>query len=75
MHRPAATSHAAEMTVRRGSRGHFSQLPSLRGGGLVGPERAFGPESRKKGNFRGGRVVKTLCFHHKGPGFDPWSEN
>ena len=40
MHRPAATSRAAEMTVRSGSRGHFS-LPSLRGGGLVGPERVI----------------------------------
>ena len=26
-------------------------------------------------NFRGGLVVRTPCFHCRGPGFDPWSGN
>ena len=25
--------------------------------------------------FSGGPVVKSLCFHCQGPGFNPWSEN
>ena len=25
--------------------------------------------------FPGGPVVRTLRFHCRGPGFDPWSEN
>ena len=41
LHRPGATSHAAERTVRGASRGHLSQLPSLRDAGLVGPERVI----------------------------------
>ena len=41
LHRPEATSRAAERTVRGGSRGHLSQLPSLRDAGLVGPERVI----------------------------------
>ena len=27
------------------------------------------------GDFPGSPVVKTLCFHCTGHGFDPWSEN
>ena len=26
-------------------------------------------------DFPGGPVVKTLCFHRRGCGFDPWSGN
>ena len=27
----------------------------------------------RKGDFPGGPVVKTLRFHRRGHGFDPWS--
>ena len=29
----------------------------------------------KSGDFPGGPVVKTLCFHGREHGFDPWSGN
>ena len=28
-----------------------------------------------RGDFLSGPVAKTLCFQHRGPRFDPWSEN
>lgn len=27
------------------------------------------------GEFPAGPVVRTICFHCQGPGFDPWLEN
>ena len=29
--------------------------------------------SEPPGQFPGGSVVTTLCFHYQGPGFSPWS--
>ena len=28
---------------------------------------------RKEGEFPGGPVVRSWCFHCQGPGFSPWS--
>ena len=30
---------------------------------------------RSRGDFPGGPVVETRCFHCRGRGFDSWSEN
>ena len=37
--------------------------------------RALSVESQSSGYFPGGPVVKTLHFHCKGHGFDPWLGN
>ena len=29
----------------------------------------------ESGEFLGGSVITTPCFHCRGPGFDPWLEN